>query len=142
MTEEVFNKIVSKEYILIITDIKGNILFKTDCSPISTFYQLYYEKSIDLGSEGIFVYSNQMGIALAILSELEIVVSYIGNIISKPAKNLINQNAIKYRYNKEIYFVKSYNDSSKVCPIEECLYKIEDVKYKIKFLEDKYKTLN
>ncbi|WP_297134813.1 DUF1893 domain-containing protein [Terrisporobacter sp.] len=139
MNKEIFDKVVSKEYLLVITDTKGNILFKTEHSPVSQFYQSYYKKEIDLGDKEIFVYSNQIGVALATLSELENVVGYIGNQISEPAKYLINQTGIKYDYNEQIDLVKSSKDSSKVCPIEECLYKMEDVQDKIKFLEGKYK---
>lgn len=139
MNKEIFGTVVSKEYLLVITDTEDNILFKTDKSPVSQFYESYYKKEIDLDNKEISVYANQIGVALATLCELEKVVEYNGHQISEPAKYLINKLGIRHSYNEEIDLVKSSKDSSKVCPIEEGLYKMENLQDRIKFLEDKYK---
>ena len=139
MDNMIFEKVISKEYLLVITDKENNILFKTDASPVSQFYKAYYKKEVNLEGKEIFVYANQVGIALATLSELETVVGYIGHQVSQPAKEFIEKKGIELKYNEEIDLVKSSKDASMVCPIEEGLYNTNTLLDKFNFLEEKFK---
>lgn len=139
MNNVIFDKVISKEYLLVITDTENNILFSADASPVSEFYKAYYKKEVSLEGKEILVYANQIGLALATLSELESVAIYIGHQISEPAKEFIEKKGINLKYNEEIDLVKSSKDSSQVCPIEEGLYNSDNTLDKLNFLEKKFK---
>lgn len=138
MNQELLKKVISKEYLIIITDNKGNILFRANSSPVSEFFTSYYKNDINLKNKELLIYANQVGLALTTLSELENVIEYIGHIISEPAEEIISKMKIKYYYNKKIELIKSSKDDSKVCPIEESLSKLENSKDRIEFLENKF----
>lgn len=136
MNKEYFEKVKSKEALLILTDETDSVIFSTQVSPVSSFYTEYYEGKIN--SKNIILYTNQLGIALALASDKLNIIEYNAYQASEPSIEMIENKHIPLYYEQVIDLVKSSEDSSKVCPVEEYLFSNMDKEVQDEYINKKY----
>ena len=136
MKQEFLLKVKNKQELLIITDQNGNVICKTEVSPVSGFYTAYFEEKIN--SEKVIVYANQLGIALALASNKLDIIEYNAFQVSEPAKEIIEGLNITINYEEVIDLVKSSKNQSMVCPVEQFLFDNTDRIIQEEFINNKY----
>ena len=67
MRDDLFQKVLTKTALAILTDDSDNIIWETDKSPVSGMYRAYFKNKFS-ESKDMILYANQAGIAMGIMA--------------------------------------------------------------------------
>ena len=110
---------------MILTDTEGNIIFQAKESPHSSLYKYIYNNKGNLDGE-YYIYGNQIGTAVANMTELIDIKKIVGHKISAPGLEILKTKDIELEYNEIIDLVKSSKDANNICSLEKMLLNIDN----------------
>ena len=137
MDQAIFEKVKEKKLLIAITNKDGTVIWESNESPASMVYKAYFNGMFQELDE-LSIYSNQAGMALAILaSKIPIKNCYACRMSEYGLKKFRN-NGVHVEYEELIPLIKSSKDDNVICPIEQYLAANDNVQEQWEFLEKRF----
>ena len=137
MNTKFYKDVESKEFLGILVDENGNVVWSSGKSPVSNLYKAYFRgKLLDLGN--LTMYANQAGLAMAVLADKINMKKCVAVQLSEVGKKMFEDKNIPVEYAEIIPLVISSQDPTSVCPIEKFLSEHDDPTVQWDFLEERY----
>lgn len=137
MNSKFYKDVESKEFLGILVDENGNVVWSSGKSPVSNLYKDYFRgRLLDKGN--LTMYANQAGLAMAVLADKINMTKCIAVQLSEVGKKMFEDKNIPVEYAEIIPLVISSQDPTRVCPIEKFLSEHDDPTEQWDFLEEKY----
>lgn len=117
MKSILFEQVASKEFLAVITDQDGQVIWKSAKSPVSTLYTAYFHGEFS-ASEPYILHADQAGMAMGILaSKLNIVECHAVKMTGRCIR-LLEACGVEFDYREEISMVRSSKNADEFCPID------------------------
>lgn len=120
MNQEIFRKVKEKNILIAITDAEENVIWESAENPAARLYNTYFYKELPVTRE-LSVYSNQAGMAVALMAAKIPIKRYYAWRVSQCALKKFHEYGVQVQYEEILPLIKSSKDDTIVCPIEQYL---------------------
>lgn len=137
MNEKIYEDVRKKNKLAVITDKNGSIIWESAASPAAELYRAYFKGKFQ-GMGSLAIYSNQAGLAVAILAKMIQIEDCYAVRMSECGWKKFREDGIAVQYEEMIPLIKSSKDDSMVCPIELFLSEHKDSEKQWSFLKERF----
>jgi len=137
MRENLLKDVITKKALIIITDHRGEVIWRQSESPASALFRDYFQGKFQKAEE-LSIYANQAGLAIAVLSSRLPIKNCYAYQMSQCGLEAFQKQGVHTEYQELIPLVKSSKDPEVVCPIEKFLWEHSEEKERWEFLESRF----
>lgn len=138
MNKSVFDKIKSGEFLIALTDLEGNILWKSSRNPATTLFNAYFDNEFQNLKGETEVYSDQAGLAIALISPKLNIKKVHCCKASQGGLAKFKDEGVEVDFEEVIPFVMSSKNNALVCGVERFMSENPDDEKRWSFMKERH----